>query len=78
VGDVVEWTWLGNNHTVTSGTFPNANNSFCSPDNQDCPGVHTSNNGAIYEHQFGSAGTFTYFCEIHGGEGMTGTVVVQP
>jgi len=78
VGDVVQWTWAASFHTVTSGTFPNPDNRFCSPDNLDCPGVHTSDAGAIYEHQFGTAGTFTYFCEIHGGFGMTGTVVVLP
>jgi plastocyanin len=79
-GDVVRWTWIaGDVHTVTSGTAPNANNLFCSPDNQDCPGFHFSSAGATYEHVFTTTTTITdtYFCEIHGAI-MSGAIVVVP
>ena len=78
VGDVVRWTWGSSFHTVTSGTYPTPDNQFCSPDNNDCAGVHTSDAGATFDHQFNTVGTFTYFCEIHGGSPffMRGTVVV--
>jgi len=59
-------------------TFPTPDNQFCSPNDADCPGVHFSSAGATYDHKFLAAGTFHYFCEIHGGSGMTGTIVVIP
>lgn len=79
VGDAIHWVWGSSFHTVTSGTSPTADNQFCSPNNLDCPGFHTSNAGATYDHQFLVAGTYLYFCEIHGPSfGMKGAIVVLP
>ena len=78
VNDMVRWTWAGTFHTVTSGTWPTADNQFCSPDNSNCSVANTSNAGATFDHQFTVPGTYEYFCQIHGGSGMTGTVVVIP
>lgn len=77
VGETVHWTWSGSNHTVTSGTAPNADNLFCSPNDMNCGTANPSNAGATYDHTFNSQGTFQYFCKIHGAA-MTGSVVVQP
>jgi hypothetical protein len=77
-GDVVKWTWAGNGHTVTSGSPCTVDSAYCSPNDTNCPTAATSNVGAIYSHTFNQAGTFSYFCRIHCGFGMTGTVNVAP
>ena len=78
VNDTVRWTWAASLHTVTSGTYPTADNQFCSPNNSNCSVANTSNAGATFDHQFTSIGTYLYFCQIHGAFGMTGTIVVKP
>lgn len=77
VGDTVHWTWVSNNHTVTSGS-PSCmiDGVYCSPSNVNCPSGPTSNTGAQYSHTFASAGTYSYLCRVHCGAGMTGTVFV--
>ena len=69
VGDTVTWDWTGSNqHTVTfddGSTYSSGIQSqpFTTP--------------AV---QFSTAGTFAYYCQVHGapgGNGMSGTVVVQ-
>jgi plastocyanin len=73
VGGTVTWNWVGNGHTVTS-TGPT---SFVS----DPAGV--SNNGHQYGPlTFNTAGTYFYYCEIHGAPGnpptgMSGRIVVK-
>ncbi len=67
VGDTVHWVWKEDNHSVTAD-----DNSFDS-------GVQ--NNGATFDQMFMTAGTFKYYCKIHGGPngaGMSGQVVVVP
>ena len=76
-GETVHWVWSGSNHTVTSGTAPTADGLFCSPNDMNCGTSNPSNTGATYDHTFASAGTFQYFCKVHGSS-MTGTVVVNP
>ena len=76
VGDSIHWVWGSSGHTVTSGANLTPDNKFCSPDNMDCPGGHISLVGATFDHQFLLAGTYPYFCEIHGAFGMTGTITV--
>ena len=77
-GDTVHWVWGSTGHTVTSGTPPNADNQFCSPNNTGCSTINTSSAGATYDHQFLVPGTYQYFCQIHWPFGMTGTInVVQ-
>lgn len=73
VGGQVTWTWIGQNHNVTSVQAPGFS-----------PNSVTTN--APFTHgpvMFPMPGTFRYVCTIHGGvsngqtTGMRGTVVVQ-
>ncbi len=64
VGDTVHWAWAGvNPHTVTA-----TDSSF------DSGAPQTSGS---FDHTFNTAGTFTYFCQVHGAQVMSGTVIVQ-
>ena len=81
-GDTVNWVWDGGPHTVTSGAPGNADGNFCSLPAGQTPSASACNStsyaqgtGASYSHTFPSAGTFPYFCTVHGAM-MTGTVVV--
>jgi plastocyanin len=78
VGDTVRWTWLSNGHSVTSGDPCTADEQFCSPDDTNCDQGVLSNTGAVYEHTFDQAGTYSYFCVAHCALGMTGVVNVVP
>jgi plastocyanin len=68
VGDTVQWTWTGSSqHSVTAddGSFDST--------------IRTPPT-APFMHQFNTAGTFVYYCQVHGGPGgvgMSGTVIVQ-
>jgi plastocyanin len=73
VGDTVHWVWDTDNHSTTSGTC--SGGGTCTPDGKWDSGVHDS--GFTFDHTFNQAGTFPYFCLIHGPSGMTGTVVVK-
>ena len=76
-GDTVRWTWSGSNHTVSSGVPCTVDNQYCSPTNAaNCNTAVISNSGTVYSHTFNTAGTFQYFCRVHCGGGMRGTVVV--
>ena len=77
VGDTVRWTWAGSFHSVTSGSPCTIDSQFCSPNDTNCPAGTLSNAGAVYQHTFNQAGTFSYFCALHCGSGMTGTVNVS-
>lgn len=68
VGDTVHWVWDSDFHSTTSGTFGH-------PDGLWDSGVH--NTGFTFDQTFNQAGSFPYFCSIHGGGGMTGTIMVQ-
>ncbi|HKR59646.1 MAG TPA: Calx-beta domain-containing protein [Pyrinomonadaceae bacterium] len=77
-GDTVRWTWQGSLHSVTGGTCDQdcvPDNRFCSPGDSGCDSSPPSNTGFIYSHQFNTAGTYPYFCNVHLGL-MTGTVIV--
>ncbi|MBI3872479.1 MAG: hypothetical protein HY304_05325 [candidate division Zixibacteria bacterium] len=68
VGDTVKWTASGT-HTVTSGT------------GSTDPAIgalfdHHLTSGQSFTFVFLSAGTVHYFCRIHEGSGMKGTVTV--
>jgi len=72
-GQTVEWQWQSNLHSTTSGT---CTSGFCTPD-----GLWDSqvkNLGFVYTRQFNTVGTFAYYCQIHGGSGMTGVINVLP
>ncbi len=73
VGQTV--TWRNDDttpHTTTSGSCPGG---ACTPAAGWDSG--TLNPGQTFSHQFTAAGTFPYFCRIHGAM-MQGTVVVMP
>ena len=76
VGDTVRWTWGSSGHSVTSGNPCTADGQFCSPNDMNCSAGTLSNIGAVYEHTFTQAGTYSYFCASHCGFGMTGTINV--
>src|SRR5215472_2186596 len=60
VGDQVVWTWVSDNHNTESDT-----------DLWDSP---VENTGFVFTNVFTSAGSFPYFCVVHG---FTGEVDVQ-
>jgi plastocyanin len=86
-GDTVLWTWMSGPHTVTSGS---CSGSTCTADGQFCsvpagtsqdPATCASTGyaqgaGATFSETFTSAGTFPYYCTVHGAI-MTGMVIVQ-
>lgn len=74
-GEKVTWRFTGTApHSVTADDRSFDSHPNCSP---------ACSNAASppFERTFPSAGTFRYFCKIHGargGSGMSGTVVVRP
>jgi plastocyanin len=74
VGDTVKWLHDG---TATMHSVTADNGSFDSSPN--CPPTCLGAN-ATFSHTFTKAGTFRYYCRIHGapgGVGMSGTVIVK-
>jgi len=69
VNDSVTWSWAGNFHSTTSGTPPGTANGLWDSGVNDVPHSFT--------RQFTTAGTFPYFCSIHFGEGMVGSIIVS-
>jgi plastocyanin len=82
-GDTVMWQWAPGSiaHTVTSGAPGAVDGKFCSlpagmtPSVSACDSVSYAQSTGSYSYTFPTAGTFPYFCEVHGAM-MTGTVVV--
>jgi plastocyanin len=69
VGDTIEWIWGAGSHSTTSGT-PGQ------PDGRWDSGV-VNQTGFIFSFTFTTAGTFNYYCSVHGGCcGMIGSVTV--
>jgi plastocyanin len=67
-GDTVQWHFVDSiAHSSTSGTC-------CTPSGLWDSGVKGSGS---FSHKFTVAGTFPYYCTVHGAM-MTGTVVVNP
>jgi plastocyanin len=58
VGDTVQWVWDESNHSTTAD------------DGSWDSGVQ--NQGFTYSHTFPTAGSFPYYCVIHGGPGGVG------
>jgi plastocyanin len=77
VGDTVRWTWGSSGHSVTSGNPCSVDSQFCSPNDTNCAAGTLSNMGTVYQHTFAQAGTYSYFCFVHCGLGMTGTINVE-
>lgn len=69
-GGTVSWTWVSGFHSATSGSCPGG---ACSPDGRWDSGVRS---GGSFSHTFSQAGSFPYYCTVHGAM-MQGIVVVQ-
>ncbi len=69
MGTTVHWVWDSGIHSTTSGTCSGP----CTPN-----GIWDSGagSGMTFDRTFNQAGSFPYFCTVHGAA-MTGTVVVQ-
>lgn len=76
VGDTVVWSHQGSRpHTVTADDGSWDSNPDCPSNIASCMVA-----GQSYERQFDQAGTFPYYCKLHGsagGGGMAGVVVVK-
>lgn len=77
VGETVQWVWASGGHNVVGGDNCTADGQFCSPNDTSCDTAPTSPPGTTYTHTFTAAGTYPYFCSVHCGLGMVGTVTVQ-
>lgn len=70
-GTTVTWQWATGNtmmHNVTSGTpAGGADGTFASS---------TQSSGANFTYTFATAGTYHYYCTVHG-SAMTGTITVN-
>lgn len=64
-GTTVHWTWNGFHSTTSQDS---------SPEQWDA-GEHSA--GHTFDRQFNNAGTFPYYCTVHGLM-MTGTIIVNP
>jgi plastocyanin len=76
-GDTVRWTWAGSGHSVSSGPHCVPDSQFCSPNDTGCFPGSLSNQGAVYQHTFNTAGSYSYICIAHCGLGMAGVVNVS-
>jgi plastocyanin len=69
VGDTVMWQWGLGVHSTTSGS------TLCLADDRWDSGLQFY--PTTFSVTFTSAGTFSYFCQLHCSLGMTGEIVVQ-
>lgn len=65
VGSIVNWNWTGVEQHDIVWSASNA------------PAAAPLQPAGTYQRVFDTAGTFGYFCSIHIGKGMTGTIIVQ-
>lgn len=74
-GQTVTWRWEASaygesgSHSLDSGTN-------CVTDNRFNSGL--LGGGATFSHKFSSPGIYPYYCSLHCGMGMTGTIIVKP
>jgi plastocyanin len=68
-GQAIEWVWVSGLHSTTSGTCPLG----CVTDGLWDSGI---GHDISFQRTFPTAGTFPYFCLVHGTM-MQGTVIVQ-
>jgi plastocyanin len=57
-GATVEWYWLMDDHSVTSG-----DGTTCTPDNGFDTGIQSA--GFSFSHRFIDSGTYNYYCTEH-------------
>ncbi|HWY29984.1 MAG TPA: Ig-like domain-containing protein [Candidatus Acidoferrum sp.] len=69
VNDSVTWSWAGSFHSTTSGTPPGTPNGLWDSGVNNAP--HS------FSLTFANAGTFPYYCSIHFGSGMVGSIIVS-
>jgi plastocyanin len=79
VGDTVKWNWVSGLHDVVSGSGGIPNGIFDGGAATSVPGVHLT---VVFDEAFLAANPVTnnkydYFCVIHVGFGMVGSVKVQ-
>jgi len=67
VGDTITWRWQNGMHTTTSVNIPAGARSWNAP----IDSTHTR-----FRTRLREAGTYTYRCNFHFAQGMTGTIVV--
>ena len=68
VGDTISWRWQNGMHTTTSVNIPPGARSWNAP----IDSAHT-----MFRTRLRVAGTYTYQCNFHFAQGMTGTIVVS-
>ena len=69
-GDTIVWSnSMSGEHTTTSGTN-------LTPDGMWDSGL--LDESETYSVTFDVAGTYAYYCQVHGDRGMIGSVTVQP
>jgi plastocyanin len=68
-GSTVTWVWRGNGHSLYSGAGCSADNAFSSGG--------TQNTGFTLTHTFNTPGSYPFFCGVHCGSNMKGTITVQ-
>ena len=68
VGDVIIWRFVNGMHTTTSTSVPAGAQTWNAP----IDSAHTQ-----FRYRVRVAGTYTYQCNFHVGQGMVGTIVVS-
>ena len=68
VGDTITWRWQSGMHTTTSTNIPPGARSWNAP----IDSVNTR-----FRIRLRVAGTYSYQCNFHFAQGMTGTIVVS-
>ena len=68
VGDTVSWTWQNGMHTTTSLSIPKGARRW----NKHMDASHTR-----FRIRVTVPGTYSYRCNFHVAQGMTGTIVVS-
>lgn len=79
VGDTVDWNWVSGLHDVASGSGGIPNGIFATGPATSVPGVHLT---VVFDEAFLTANPVTnnkydYFCVIHAGFGMAGSIKVN-
>jgi len=67
-GDTISWTWINGMHTTTSVSIP----AGARPWNSPMDSTHTR-----FRTRLTRAGTYSYQCNFHFAQGMTGTITVS-
>ena len=68
-GTTVTWVWQSSGHSLDSGAGCSKDDRFSSNGLQ--------NAGFTLTHTFNTPGTYPFFCGVHCGSNMKGTVMVQ-